>query len=247
MALSGKFSVGQPVQYGSIYAYQKFKFPVLDESGARVGWAKQERIVDENGEESGVCYYTRDLPKPYGAKRFYSSPQALIIACGGQIDRTAPNPLIGTVLVPGLAKIIAAVDAQDGEPDDLQADDLEDNGPTPEENAEMQDPAPTAASAESLAEFLAKGPPPQPADVVDDAPEVEPACPEANAELIAQKADLAAHNKAQQKSASAKKGVATRAANKLAADKLVKKEARAAAKAKKLKAAKRVAKKLGHV
>jgi len=260
MALSGKYSVGQPVQYGSIYSYQKFKFPVRDEGGNIIGWAKQERVVDDNGEESGVCYYTRDLPKPHGAKRFYSSPQALIIACGGQIDRTAPNPLVATVNV-----IKAMADAM---PE--LADEVEDDGSTPEEDAEEQDPGPTPASAASLAEFLTKGPPPQPLDEPgsvkatveawaeeNGAVAVEPGAnlpPEMQSlfavkpdpvDPIAQKADLAAHAKAAQKSASAKKGVATRAANKLAADKLVQKEARAAAKAKKLKAAKRVAKKLG--
>jgi hypothetical protein len=77
MSLSGKYSIGEPVQYGSIYHYQKWRFPVKDEAGQVVGWCKQEKVVDENGEESGVTYYTRDLPKPYGAKRFYSSPQAI--------------------------------------------------------------------------------------------------------------------------------------------------------------------------
>jgi hypothetical protein len=109
MSLSGKYSIGEPLQYGSIYHSQKWRFPVKDEGGQVVGWCKQEKVVDENGEESGVTYYTRDLPKPYGAKRFYSSPQALVIACGGAIDRTMPNPLPAVKNSPAFDPVLSDV------------------------------------------------------------------------------------------------------------------------------------------
>jgi hypothetical protein len=101
MALKGQFWIGEPVQYQSMYHYQKWRFPVISsETGSTVGWVKQERVVDENGDESSSTYYTRDFDKPYGMKRFYSSPQALVIALGGQIDRTKPNPLAAVLNTP---------------------------------------------------------------------------------------------------------------------------------------------------
>ena len=101
MALKGHFWIGEPVKYQSMYHYSKFRFPVISsETGSAVGWVKQEKVVDENGDESGTTYYTRDFEKPHGMKRFYNSPQALVIALGGQIDRTKPNPLAAVLNTP---------------------------------------------------------------------------------------------------------------------------------------------------
>lgn len=81
-----KYNIGDPVEYGSVYGYQKFKFPVIEEtSGATVGYVKEEVILGEDGEPAGRTYYTRDICKQHGQKRFYTSPEALVLACGGKL------------------------------------------------------------------------------------------------------------------------------------------------------------------
>lgn len=214
MSLSGKYSIGEPVQYGSIYHYQKWRFPVKDEAGQVVGWCKQEKVVDENGEESGVAYYTRDLPKPYGAKRFYSSPQALVIACGGTIDRTAPNPLSAVKNSPAFDPVLSDVTGE-VEKEPKVAEDVGGEIPAAEPVLDKADLA-----------------------VLDM---VKPG-------KLAKKAivDLGVI-KSKALSERALKGAATKAANKLKQIKQEKADARALAKKKKLRAAKRVAKKYGSI
>ena len=92
--LSGKFKVGEPQQYGSIYGYQKFKFPVFktEDPISAAGYVKEELILNGKGETVGKTYYTRSFSRPNGAKRFYDSPELLVEAFGGTIDRTVPKP-----------------------------------------------------------------------------------------------------------------------------------------------------------
>ena len=75
--LSGKFKVGEPQQYGSIYGYQKFKFPVFktEDPVSAAGYVKEELILNGKGETVGKTYYTRSFSRPNGAKRFYDSPE----------------------------------------------------------------------------------------------------------------------------------------------------------------------------
>ena len=101
--LNGKYKVGAPKQYSSTYGYQKFKYPVIGEDGHERGHIKQEQIIDEAGQSVTTVYYTRDFQRPHGAKRFYSSPEALIIAFGGKIDRVTK---LAPVKVGGRAKKI---------------------------------------------------------------------------------------------------------------------------------------------
>ena len=86
--LNGKFKIGEPNEYESVYGYQKQRFPVLNEQGGEVGAIKEELVMDGAGNVVAKMYYTRNLTRPHGAKRFYDSPQALILAFGGTIDRT---------------------------------------------------------------------------------------------------------------------------------------------------------------
>ena len=183
-----------------------------DEAGQVVGWCKQEKVVDENGEESGVAYYTRDLSKPYGAKRFYSSPQALVIACGGTIDRTAPNPLSAVKNSPAFDPVLSDVT---GEVEPKVAEDVGGEIPAAEPVLDKADLA-----------------------VLDM---VKPG-------KLAKKAivDLGVV-KSKALSERALKGAATKAANKAKQLKQEKADARALAKKKKLRAAKRVAKKYGSI
>ena len=207
MALKGQFYIGEPVQYQSMYHYSKFRFPVISsETGSAVGWVKQEKVVDENGDESGTTYYTRDFDKPHGMKRFYSSPQALVVALGGQIDRTKPNPLAAVLNTPADEPLL--------------------NETTGE--AEKQPESPTPEPVLDAADIAVLA-------MVKPAKIAKKAFHELNADVIKSKANTAR----------ALKGAATKAANKLAAEKKLKSEARALVKKKKLAAAKRVAKKLG--
>ena len=218
MALKGQFWIGEPVKYQSMYHYSKFRFPVISsETGSAVGWVKQEKVVDENGDESGTTYYTRDFDKPHGMKRFYNSPQALVIALGGQIDRTKPNPLAAVLNTPADEPLLNETTGE-AEPQ------VEKQPETPIEKlqAKLDEPVLDAADIAVLAMVT------KPAKIA------KKAFHELNADVIKSKANTAR----------ALKGAATKAANKLAAEKLAKKDARALAKKKKLAAAKRVAKKL---
>ena len=100
------YVIGEPVNYSSIYGYPKRRFPVhrADELGNKqdsysVGEIKEEPMLDENGQLWGRCFYTKSL-RPSGKYRFYPSPEALIVACGGK----------------ALAKPAAEHPIQDGDP-----------------------------------------------------------------------------------------------------------------------------------
>ena len=87
--LNGKYTITKPgAEYTSMYGYQKNRLAVVGESGDTVGYIKEEIVLDEAGDEASRIYYTRNGWRPSGAKRFFASPEALVIAYGGQIDRT---------------------------------------------------------------------------------------------------------------------------------------------------------------
>ena len=86
------YAVGEPEQYGSIYGYSKYRYPVyeVDEKGERInetviGLIKEEIMKDEDGEPVAKAYYTRNLNRPHGLLRFYPTPRALIVAFGGKV------------------------------------------------------------------------------------------------------------------------------------------------------------------
>jgi hypothetical protein len=82
------YKIGAPVDYGSIYGYKKKKYPVIGtESEQTIGFVKEEAVVGQNGKGVGLVYYTRDLYRKCGQLRFYESPQAVIVAFGGQIAK----------------------------------------------------------------------------------------------------------------------------------------------------------------
>ena len=165
----------------------------------------------------GVAYYTRDLPKPYGAKRFYSSPQALVIACGGTIDRTAPNPLASTVNSPAFDPVLSDVTGE-VEKEPKVAEDVGGEIPAAEPVLDKADLAVLDMVKPGKGGKLAK---------------------KAIVDLGVVKSTALSER--------ALKGAATKAANKLKQIKQEKANARALAKKKKLRAAKRVAKKYGSI
>jgi hypothetical protein len=88
---SSYYVIGPPINYTSIYGYPKRRFEVYqaDEKGDKiaaypVGEIKEEPMLDENGDLSGRCFYTKNLGREHGKYRFYPSPEALIVACGGR-------------------------------------------------------------------------------------------------------------------------------------------------------------------
>jgi hypothetical protein len=86
--LSGKYTIGEPIEYISIYGYPKRRFPILTENSSEVvGHVKEELVLDGEKNEIGKVFYTRNLTRPYGQKRFYESVEALILAFGGEIAR----------------------------------------------------------------------------------------------------------------------------------------------------------------
>lgn len=94
-----RWVVGEAVDYGSIYGYPKRKIMVYRINPGQVAgqaekeYVKEELIVNENGEIAGVCYYRGSFNRPSGKLRFYSSPEAFLIACGNQLmDTGEPNP-----------------------------------------------------------------------------------------------------------------------------------------------------------
>ena len=85
------YVIGEPINYTSIYGYPKRRFPVFraNENGEKqneysIGEIKEEPMLDENGQLWGRCFYTKSL-RPSGKYRFYPSPEALIVACGGKV------------------------------------------------------------------------------------------------------------------------------------------------------------------
>ena len=95
--LSGKHTVGDAVVYGSIYGYQKNRFPVIRSSdGATVGSVKEEIVLNGENQEVSRIYYSRSIIRPHGSKRFFDSVESLILAYGGTIDRTKKKPVAKT-------------------------------------------------------------------------------------------------------------------------------------------------------
>lgn len=88
---SSYYVIGPPINYTSIYGYPKRRFEVYqaDEQGNKIaaypiGEIKEEPMLDENGDLWGRCFYTKNLGREHGKYRFYPSPEALIVACGGR-------------------------------------------------------------------------------------------------------------------------------------------------------------------
>ena len=91
--LNGKYSVGEPIEYASIYGYGKRRFPVLNQAGEAIGCVKEELLLNGEGQEVGKLYYSRNIMRPHGAKRFYDSVESLVLAYGGSMDRTKKKPV----------------------------------------------------------------------------------------------------------------------------------------------------------
>jgi hypothetical protein len=108
------YVIGEPYNYTSIYGYPKRRFPVhrADELGNKldsysVGEIKEEPMLDENGQLWGRCFYTKSL-RPSGKYRFYPSPEALIVACGGKVlsKPAAEHPIKGDVQEKAFEKLL---------------------------------------------------------------------------------------------------------------------------------------------
>ena len=83
-----QYRVGEPIHYTSIYGYPKRRFRIEDvATGSVVGTAKEEIVPGVNGKESTRVFYTRDISRNPPMLRFYDSPEALIVAFGGQLER----------------------------------------------------------------------------------------------------------------------------------------------------------------
>jgi hypothetical protein len=93
------YYVGEPITYGSIYGYQKRRFPIyqtgqLASTSSPVGSVKEEKIIGVNGDTVGVMFYERNGWKKHGQQRFYHSIHALLEAVGGKlVDASVAAPL----------------------------------------------------------------------------------------------------------------------------------------------------------
>ena len=87
-----QYRVGEPIHYTSIYGYPKRRFRIEDvATGSVVGTAKEEIVPGVNGKESTRVFYTRDISRNPPMLRFYDSPEALIVAFGGQLRIAGPS------------------------------------------------------------------------------------------------------------------------------------------------------------
>ena len=90
--------LGAKTEYRSIYGYQKYRVKVLDaNTGDTLGEIKEEVTPGVPGQADITVYYEKNRWRDQGKLRFYQSPEALIIACGGKIDTSriappAPEP-----------------------------------------------------------------------------------------------------------------------------------------------------------
>ena len=118
------YVIGEPINYHSIYGYPKRRFPVhrADESGNKqdsysVGEIKEEPMLDENGHLWGRCFYTKSL-RPSGKYRFYPSPEALIVACGGKVlaKPAAEHPIKGDVQAKAFDKLLTTTETDEDGP-----------------------------------------------------------------------------------------------------------------------------------
>jgi hypothetical protein len=101
-----QYRVGEPIHYTSIYGYPKRRFRIEDvATGSVVGTAKEEIVPGVNGKESTRVFYTRDISRNPPMLRFYDSPEALIVAFGGQLERkTVKKPATKRVVKKAAAK-----------------------------------------------------------------------------------------------------------------------------------------------
>jgi len=119
------YVIGEPVNYSSIYGYPKRRFPVhrADELGNKqdsysVGEIKEEPMLDENGQLWGRCVYTKNLGRGHGKYRFYPSPEALIVACGGKVvaKPAAEHPIKGDVQAKAFDKLLTTTETDEDGP-----------------------------------------------------------------------------------------------------------------------------------
>jgi len=112
------YKIGDTTPYQSIYGYRKNRVAIIDvETGQSVGDVKEERTPGIPGQPEITVYYTRGINKPHGTLRFYQSPEALVIALGGQIatERFAAVQPVADVEVE--KKIIKVADADESADD----------------------------------------------------------------------------------------------------------------------------------
>ena len=95
--LEGKqVRLGEKQKYASIYGYPKFRYPVIEVStGQALGLIKEEVTPGIPGQPDITVYYEKNRWRDHGKLRFYQSPEALVLALGGQIDTSrlsSPEP-----------------------------------------------------------------------------------------------------------------------------------------------------------
>jgi hypothetical protein len=109
--LEGKqVRLGEKQKYASIYGYEKFRYPVIEVStGQTLGSIKEEVTPGVPGQSDITAYYEKNRWRDHGKLRFYQSPEALILALGGQIDTSRllasePEPEVKAVIKRKAAK-----------------------------------------------------------------------------------------------------------------------------------------------
>jgi hypothetical protein len=92
--LEGKqVRLGEKQRYQSIYGYAKFRYPVIEiATGSVFGSIKEEVTQGIPGQPDITVYYEKNRWRDHGKLRFYQSPEALILALGGQIDTSRLLP-----------------------------------------------------------------------------------------------------------------------------------------------------------
>ena len=84
---------GEKQKYASIYGYEKFRYPVIEvSSGQTLGLIKEEVTPGIPGQPDITVYYEKNRWRDHGKLRFYQSPEALVLALGGQIDTSRLLP-----------------------------------------------------------------------------------------------------------------------------------------------------------
>ena len=85
--------LGEKQKYASIYGYPKFRYPVIEVStGQALGLIKEEVTPGIPGQPDITVYYEKNRWRDHGKLRFYQSPEALVLALGGQIDTSRLLP-----------------------------------------------------------------------------------------------------------------------------------------------------------
>ena len=101
--LEGKqVRLGEKQKYASIYGYPKFRYPVIEvRTGQTLGLIKEEVTPGIPGQPDITVYYEKNRWRDHGKLRFYQSPEALVLALGGQIDTSRllpPEPEVKAVI-----------------------------------------------------------------------------------------------------------------------------------------------------